>query len=137
MRMQLLDPGGAANVVYSVAMPERTSPVPTGKQDSLPAAATAAPPLGSSALGKLEIKWRSTLGGTGRLQTQQIQAPSPITKVCTVLVEAGHASLRLARGAFSRLSCCLQAHSASLLPHRQHHAASALLSASAVLQRGC
>lgn len=35
----------------------------------------------SSALGKLEIKWRGSLGEVGRLQTQQILGPPVPAKV--------------------------------------------------------
>ncbi|DBA72961.1 TPA: hypothetical protein ACH3X2_009909 [Trebouxia sp. C0005] len=39
-----------------------------------------------TALGKLEIKWRGSLGEVGRLQTQQILAPPAPTKVSTLAV---------------------------------------------------
>lgn len=38
----------------------------------------------SSALGKLEIKWRGSLGEVGRLQTQQILGPPLPAKVITI-----------------------------------------------------
>jgi hypothetical protein len=37
-----------------------------------------------TALGKLEIKWRGSLGEVGRLQTQQILGPPAPTKVSAV-----------------------------------------------------
>ena len=39
-----------------------------------------------TALGKLEIKWRGSLGEVGRLQTQQILGPPALTKVSTFMV---------------------------------------------------
>lgn len=38
-----------------------------------------------SALGKLEIKWKGSLGEVGRLQTQQILGPPAPTKVCPII----------------------------------------------------
>ena len=66
--LQLVDPGGSINTVWHIA--SRATP---GTEIAAPAA--------SSALGKLEIKWRGMLGDPGRLQTQQIQAPTPLPKV--------------------------------------------------------
>ena len=66
--VQLVDPGGSINTVWQ-AHPKHP---PGGAGD----AAVASP-----ALGKLEIKWRGMLGDPGRLQTQQIQAPTPLPKV--------------------------------------------------------
>lgn len=45
-----------------------------------------------TALGKLEIKWRGSLGEVGRLQTQQILGPPAPTKVSTFILPdaAGH-----------------------------------------------
>ena len=39
-----------------------------------------------TALGKLEIKWRGSLGEVGRVQTQQILGPPAPTKVSTFIV---------------------------------------------------
>ena len=62
-----MDPGGSINVVWHISVKAAQ-----GVADS---------PAASSALGKLEIKWRGMLGDPGRLQTQQIQAPTPLPKV--------------------------------------------------------
>ncbi len=43
----------------------------------------AAADIAGTALGKLEIKWRGSLGEVGRLQTQQILGPPAPTKVST------------------------------------------------------
>ena len=65
----------------------------------------AAAETAGSALGKLEIKWRGSLGEVGRLQTQQILGPPAPTKVCcvitvTALVDGIYAHLTLAFGTF-------------------------------------
>ena len=69
--LQLLDPGGAANVVYRVQRQQQQQQAAAREGAKL---APAAPAQATAALGRLEIKWRGTLGDTGRLQTQQIQA---------------------------------------------------------------
>ena len=67
--MQLVDPGGSINTVWQV---HTKHPSEAGSGEG---------PAASAALGKLEIKWRGMLGDPGRLQTQQIQSPTPLPKV--------------------------------------------------------
>ena len=65
--LQLVDPGGSINTVWRVHAKHA-------------AGAAGDSPIASAALGKLEIKWRGMMGDPGRLQTQQIQAPTPLPK---------------------------------------------------------
>ena len=62
---QVLDVGCGSNYLFKLT--KRTSPA--GVDSS------------NSALGKLEIKWRGSLGEVGRLQTQQILSPPVSAKV--------------------------------------------------------
>lgn len=60
--IQVLDVGCSYNHMYRLTRPEGSTPAEAA----------------GSALGKLEIKWRGSMGEVGRLQTQQILgAPAP------------------------------------------------------------
>ncbi|KAK9785606.1 hypothetical protein WJX73_006078 [Symbiochloris irregularis] len=79
--LQLLDPGGAVNTLYRV---QRLGP---GTAEHAAAQVTI---VGgnSTALGRLEIKWRGMLGDMGRLQTQQITAPVLLAKDVELVMTA-------------------------------------------------
>ena len=62
--MQVIDAGCAANFVYRLSS------------------------VGEGALGKLEIRWRSQLGDSGRLQTQQILAAPSLSRDASLTVVA-------------------------------------------------
>ena len=66
---QVLDVGCGSNHLFRLTRPGVAAPLEGS----------------SSALGKLEIKWRGSLGEVGRLQTQQILGPPVPAKVLTVL----------------------------------------------------
>jgi len=59
--------------------------------------------------GKLEIKWRGSLGEVGRLQTQQILGPPAPTKVSTCIVHdaVGHPDQHFA-SLLALLPCMLE-----------------------------
>ena len=64
---QVISPsGGAVNLLYRLAPKDQSGKGPLE--------------TAGSGMGKLEIKWRSSLGDVGRLQTQQILAAAAASK---------------------------------------------------------
>lgn len=67
--VQVLDVGSSYNHLYKLSRPDGSN----------------AADLAGTALGKLEMKWRGSMGEVGRLQTQQIfGAPAPAKVPSTV-----------------------------------------------------